>query len=39
MKQYIFVGLLMVCVGCGGESLTSGPSPLETFDQDRLYVE
>ena len=38
MKQYIFVGLLMVCVGCGGESLTSGPSPLETYDQDRLYV-
>ena len=38
MKQYIFVGLLMVCVGCGCESLTSGPSPLETFDQDRLYV-
>ena len=23
MKQYIFVGLLMVCVGCGGEWLTS----------------
>ena len=38
MKQYIFVGLLMVCVGCGGESLTSGPSPLETFDQDRLWI-
>ena len=38
MKQYIFVGLLMVCVGCGGEWLTSGPSPLETFDQNRLYV-
>ena len=38
MKQYIFVGLLMVCVGCGGETLTSGPSPLETYDQDRLYV-
>ena len=38
MKQYIFVGLLMVCVGCGCESLPSGPSPLETFDQERLYV-
>ena len=38
MKQYVFVGLLMVCVGCSGESLTSGPSPIETYDQDRLYV-
>ena len=38
MKQYIFAAWLMVCVGCGGESLTSGPNPLETFDQDRLYV-
>ena len=38
MKQYFFVGLLMVCGGCGGAALTSGPSPLETFDQDRLYV-
>ena len=38
MKQYIFVGWVMVCLGCGGETLTSGPSPLETFDQDRLYV-
>ena len=38
MKQYIFVGLLIVCVGCGGETLTSGPSPIETYDQDRLYV-
>ena len=38
MKQYILVGLLMGCVGCSGESLSSGPSPLETYDQDRLYV-
>ena len=38
MKQYIFAALLVVCAGCGGESLTSGPSPLETFDQDRLMV-
>ena len=38
MKQYIFAAWLMVCVGCGGESLPSGPNPLETFDQDRLYV-
>ena len=38
MKQYLFVGLLMVCTGCGGESLPSGPSPLETFDQDRMWV-
>ena len=38
MKQYIFAAWLMVCVGCGGEALTSGPNPLETFDQDRLYV-
>ena len=32
------MALVMVCAGCGGESLTSGPSPLETFDQDRLWV-
>ena len=38
MKKYIFAAWLMVCGGCGGESFTSGPSPLETFDQDRLYV-
>ena len=38
MKQYIFAAWLMVCGGCGGETLTSGPSPLETYDQDRLYV-
>ena len=38
MKQYLFAAWLMVCVGCGGESRTSGPSPLETFDQDRLWV-
>ena len=38
MKQYIFAVGLMVCAGCGGESLTSGPNPLETYDQDRLYV-
>ena len=38
MKKYIFAAWLMVCVGCGGESLTSGPNPLETFDQDQLYV-
>ena len=38
MKQYIFAGVLMICLGCGGESLPSGPNPLETFDQDRLYV-
>ena len=38
MKQYIFAAWLMGCVGCGGESLTSGPNPLETFDQDRLHV-
>ena len=38
MKQYLFVTLVVVCTGCGGESLTSGPSPLETFDHDRLMV-
>ena len=38
MKQYVFVVVVTVCVGCGGESLTSGPNPLETYDQDRLYV-
>ena len=38
MKQYLFVTLVVVCTGCGGESLTSGPSPLETFNEDRLMV-
>ena len=38
MKEYISAEVLMVCTGCGGESLTSGPSPLETFDHDRLMV-
>ena len=28
----------MVCLGCGGESLTSPTNPLETYDQDRLWV-
>ena len=38
MKQYIFAGLVVGLIGGGCESLTSGPSPLETYDQDRLYV-
>ena len=38
MKKYIFAAVVTVCVGCGGESLTSGPNPLETYDQDRLWV-
>ena len=38
MKQYIFAGVLVGLIGGGCESLPSGPSPLETFDQDRLYV-
>ena len=33
MKQYIFAATLVGLVGCGG-----GPNPLETYDQDRLYV-
>ena len=38
MKQYVFGALMMSLIGGGCESLPSGPSPLETFDQDRLYV-
>ena len=38
MKQYVFGAVLMGLIGGGCESLPSGPSPLETFDQDRLYV-
>ena len=38
MKQYVFGAVLMGLIGGGCESLPSGPSPLETFDQERLYV-
>lgn len=36
MKQYFFVPLLLILTGCNAPSVTA--SPLETFDQDRLWV-
>lgn len=48
MKPYLLVGLIAVLTGCGGpggeapsaapSGAGAGTSPLETFDQDRLWV-
>ena len=36
MKQYFFVPLLMILTCCNAPTVTA--SPLETFDQDRLWI-